>query len=234
MTLPQSEALHLRDQVRRMIAAGSLSFDELFASASDIIVFGSRAAGLNRPDSDLDLLIIADKSGHKRIGKLDLVFVPDEKVGSAAWRRTEIAGHVATFGVSLMNDRPAFDVIHDDYAALRKQARIHRLVSSLVPSWRLLNDELRRKYLIRVRRELQRFRFLRRGLPVPPTATLDLIVNSLGWIELAFEGIEDAAKIPKDEAFRVRELFTGESHRVLEGTRRSRGQRTRTAAKSER
>jgi len=72
-----------------------LSLGELQRSAEQIVVFGSRAAGLARESSDWDLLIIgSDSSLHTPA--LDLVWVTPRELESADWLASELAGHVAS------------------------------------------------------------------------------------------------------------------------------------------
>lgn len=221
MPLLQSKTENLRDQVRLAMSAEGLSFDEITKSASDVVLFGSRAVGVHRPNSDWDLLIISDQSGHKKRGKLDLVFVPRAKVNSPVWRHTELARHIGAFGISLMHNDLRINAIADEYAAVRKQARLQKLVKSLLPCWGVLNEELRHKYLTRVRRELQRYRYLKEGAPVPPTAKLDLIMSSPDWTERVFEGIGDAANISKTDAVRAYRVMADEARRIRQKTERS-------------
>jgi len=230
MPLTQSEVTSLREQVKEMVLAEGLCFDTLARSASEIVVFGSRASGLNRPDSDLDLLIISDRSGHKKMGKLDLIFVPRAKADTPIWRRTEIARHIEAYGVSLLHDDVLIHAIKDDYAALRKQARLHVLIKSLIPIWNRLDDRLRLKYLTRVRRELERYRLLRCGLAVPPTAQIDSALTSSNWFEFAFSGMGDAANITEKEALLAGQLLTNEARRLGHRPRSARGRNPQKAA----
>lgn len=223
MPLAKDEVDGLRNQVGHMLKAEGMSYEDLQVSASDIVVFGSRAVGRHRSDSDLDLLIVADRSGHKRVGNLDLIYLPQARVSSSIWRRTEIARHIAAYGVSLMHDQVCIDPISDDYAAIRKQVRIQRLIRRLLPCWHVLNEGLKLKYLTRVRRELQRYRLLKRGLAVPPTAALDSILDSLNWPDLAFEDLENATGISHTEAESARQILTKEAWRIQRKTMRSSG-----------
>jgi predicted nucleotidyltransferase len=197
-----------------MVAAEGLSFDELFRSASDVVVFGSRATRVHRQDSDLDLLIISERSGHKRKGKLDLVFVPQAKIDSPIWRRTELARHIDAYGLSLIHRDFRLYAIVDEYAAMRKQARLHTLVKSLLLCWHALNDELRQKYFTRLYREVQRYRYLKEGSPVHPTAYLDLIMKSPDSISHVLKNVGVAANLCKDDAVRMRRLIASEARRI--------------------
>jgi predicted nucleotidyltransferase len=225
MPPPKNKLVDLREQADRMLKAEGMSFEDLQLFASDIVVFGSRAVGRHRPDSDLDLLIVGKRSEHKRVGNLDLIYLPQSRIKSILWRRTEIARHIATYGVSLMHDYLCVDSINDDYAAMRKQMRLRRLIRKLLPCWHILDEALKLKYLTRVRRELQRYRLLKRGIAVPPTAELDRILELPNWPDVAFEDLENTTGISQDEAQSARQTLTLEGWTVQRKIRRSGGGR---------
>jgi predicted nucleotidyltransferase len=172
-----------------MMAAEGESLETMIRSSGDIIVFGSRASHVNRKCSDLDILVVGEKRGRKRIGALDLVYIPVIDTSRALWRRTELPRHIERFGVSLMHDSVSIAAIYDDYAALRKRARLKVLLERVILSWGVLDGGFRRKYLIKLRREVQRYRLLEQGLAVPPTVCLDSAMTSFRSIEQALEDL---------------------------------------------
>jgi hypothetical protein len=214
LSLAQSQNDNLRNQVQRLLETEEHSHVQILRSAKDVIVFGSRAAGVHRPDSDLDLLIVSDQSMHKKRGRLDMLFVPPERVSSPQWRRTEIARHIAAFGVSLMHEELCITPIVDEYAARGKQVRLHRLVNSLILYWHVLNDELQMKYRTRLRRELLRYLYLREGMPVPPTSMLESGTVSFDWLGNGWKQIGEAARVSPGDALWAYQIITGESHRT--------------------
>ena len=224
MPLSHSKIAALLDDVRQAMAAEGLSLYDLTKSASNVVLFGSRAVGVNRPNSDFDLLIVSDRSGHKKHGRLDLIFVTQAKLNSPLWRRTEIARHIGAFGVSLMQVNLRVEPIIDDYAAMRKQARLHKLTKSLLLHWGVLNGELKRKYLTRVRREIQRYLYLKAGAAAPPTAILDLVLKSPGWADDLFASIGDAAKLSQLDALRIQKLMKDEARRSGHYSKRNRSE----------
>src|SRR5216684_1984003 len=69
--------------------------------ASEIIVFGSMSCGLQRPDSDLDVLCVGTTPGKVKRGMLDLIVVSPQETDDRVWRQSELAAHVAEYGIWL-------------------------------------------------------------------------------------------------------------------------------------
>ncbi len=150
-----------------------LSLGELQRSAEQIVVFGSRAAGLAREGSDWDLLLIGSGSS-LHTPALDLVWVTPREIESADWLASELAGHVASWGLWLhgASDWTA-NVKCGVAAAERKARRIALRLAALERGWRLLPPAYQCKHRMLVRRDLQRHALLSLGEPVPPSPVLD-------------------------------------------------------------
>src|SRR5687767_14264120 len=84
---------------RRLISVG-LDPTPLFRQASEIIVFGSRAVGVHSRDSDLDVLVVGGVGKLKGKG-LDMIRVAPDHVKTPEWLESELAAHVASYGVWL-------------------------------------------------------------------------------------------------------------------------------------
>jgi predicted nucleotidyltransferase len=188
-----SEPSSLRNQVSRLLNSEGLSLDELTRSSLDLVVFGSRASGLQHHGSDLDMLIVGNARGHKRVGNLDLILVPEGELSTSLRRRTELFRHIEDYGVSLMHDRMLVTSIRDDHAAERKLARLRALIDRALPSWEIFTEAMKLKYLVKFRREAQRYRLLERGSAVPPTAQLDSSVTTFVAIDSTFEDLVSIA-----------------------------------------
>ena len=147
--------------------------NEILATAEDILIFGSQAAGLARPSSDCDVLVIGETRLRIKSKALDLLVIPREELNNGMWRRTELFQHIAAFGVSLRTGVPLLKVIVDGYAAEHKAERLVNFVRRLSPIWNSLDPSFRRKYLTKLRRETQRYQILKEGYAVPPTPVLD-------------------------------------------------------------
>lgn len=67
--------------------------------ASEVIVFGSIAVGLDRPDSDIDVMCIGGALSKLKTNLLDLIVFPQTAVTSPAWLQSELTSHVKRYGV---------------------------------------------------------------------------------------------------------------------------------------
>jgi hypothetical protein len=146
-------------------------WETLQRASQEIIVFGSTAVGLDRPSSDIDILCVGTGVSSKS-PRLDLVFRKPEEVDSIRWRQSELAGHVASYGIWLKGSASWSSDVGGE-AIQRKRRRIFRLIASASRHWRDLSPVFRARHLTTIRRELQRLSFLSRGLSVPPTPILE-------------------------------------------------------------
>lgn len=219
MPLSEVDLRSFRQRIQQLAKGEDFSLDDLLASATEVIVFGSRAAGLERIHSDLDLLAIGTSKLRKRRGLIDLICVPEADANSLAWRHSEIFRHVAAYGISLIHERMLIEAVVDEHAADRKRRRLETLLEKLLGSWNTLNDGYKAKYLTKLRREFQRYKLLESGLAVPPTACLDSQIQSPEALrsiieellpELSFRDsatLERAKRLLLDETYRLRALL---------------------------
>lgn len=183
-----------QEDLERALAVRSLSLNRLCERAEAVFIFGSRAAGCWRPNSDWDLLCIGPDRTHRDHG-LDVVWVSSDRVANTSWLTSELAGHVAHWGILVAGRAPWRDWIRDAQgrqqskeAASRKQRLIQGQARGLLRISNYLTDTLLHAEFDSLRRELQRYANLRIGQPVPPTAHLDtqwaLDAGREGWLEL--------------------------------------------------
>jgi hypothetical protein len=213
MPLSKADITTLREEVHKIASSGRFSLEELLRSSADVIVFGSRAAGLERVDSDLDILVVGAPKLRKRIGSMDLICIPEQEAESLSWQHSEIFRHIAAYGTSLAHDNVAIRSVIDEHAASRKRHRLDSLVNKLSGSWESLDDRYRLKYFIKLRREFQRYKLLSDGQPVPPTAVLDAEVESFHATELILEQLFDVWG-KNDEKDAVRRMFLRDAYRL--------------------
>lgn len=140
-----------------------------------LALFGSRAAGVGRSDSDWDLFCVSQDNRFKA-PDLDLVLRTPAQTEAPLWLGSELAHHIAAFGVWL-TARPTWldAILFSDRAADAKHEAIVETVRSVRGRWDRLLPTQRAKYLERVRRDLQRLHILAMRQPVPPTAFLDRV-----------------------------------------------------------
>lgn len=214
MLISRSELDNLREQVRRIAKAENFPLNELLASSVDVIVFGSRASGLQRVDSDLDLLAVGPMNVHKKKGRIDVICVSEPEAQSLVWQHSEIFRHVQAYGISLLHNSPLISSVVDGHAANRKRHRLETLFLKLMGSWEALNDDYKVKYFIKLRREFQRYRLLAQGLPVPPTAILDAEVESQEAREDILDQLIDFCGRNPDESETARGLLNRDAQRL--------------------
>src|SRR4051794_30124224 len=70
-------------------------------TAEQIIIFGSYACGSQDEKSDLDVLIVGPRAVRIKSRKIDLVGLDFEEFQSGRWIRSELAHHVARYGIWL-------------------------------------------------------------------------------------------------------------------------------------
>jgi predicted nucleotidyltransferase len=146
---------------------------ELTRNCQQIVLFGSRAAGVSREGSDFDLLCIG--SGSSRLGQsLDLVFLAPEDLYGSRWLGSELAGHVARYGQWLAGEPDWVHRVHPSRSAIdRKAEKLCRRLRAVEASFPLLDASYLDKHFTLIRRDLQRYETLLQGEPVPPTPLLD-------------------------------------------------------------
>ncbi len=165
----------LTEFVRAAIEKAGLRLDEVADKAREIIVFGSRAAGVHSPHSDLDLLFVSPDPGRRlKSSGLDIVWLRPEAVDSPNWHGSELAGHVAAYGRWLSGpDAWKAEVFTSPTAIQKKQRQLADRIQALEASWRSLAPAYRRRLFTLIRRDLQRLELLRQARPVSPTPLLD-------------------------------------------------------------
>jgi hypothetical protein len=155
------------------LASIDVSWERLLETSQEIVLFGSRAAGLAHERSDWDILCV----GHgctRRTPRIDLIWVTPEERCSRTWLTGELAGHVARWGKWLAGEPTWTDSANPGpEACLEKRRRITRRVMVWEQSWSLCSARLRARYALALRRDLQRHEKLLRGQAVPPGALLD-------------------------------------------------------------
>jgi predicted nucleotidyltransferase len=177
--------LILRIVQTRFRRAG-LDWAHLQESAREVVVFGSHAAGVNRKGSDMDVLVVEDAAQMKNArlevrsraqmkrGGLDLVRMSAAEIESAEWLGSELASHIAVYGLWLIGPDEWRDRVQiSTNAGDKKERHLLSLARSVDAHWWRLHPCFHQKYRSTIRRELQRLLLLRNAIPIPPTRILD-------------------------------------------------------------
>lgn len=143
-------------------------------SCIGLVVFGSYASGLETTTSDIDVFGIGDAKTHFKTPLIEIMILPEYDLYSDTWLESELANHIAAYGVPLGPRPEWFDSVRiGPEAARRKHRRICAYVRSLEKHWQELSPSMRSRYQLKLRRELQRLQLLTAERPIPPTPTLD-------------------------------------------------------------
>src|SRR5262249_20177072 len=153
----------------RLNEAG-LSMDRVKHEATEMVLFGSRAAGCARADSDWDLLLVAPKRLElRRCRQLDIIWIPTELRRSDAWNARELASHVAAFGEWLHGDASWTANVRPELAAPAKAAILRKSVENVKAWWNVLTPLRLERHLRMLRLDAQRWILLRAGNSMVPT-----------------------------------------------------------------
>jgi hypothetical protein len=161
------------DPLGRVLVGLGLTLAGLQRSAEQVVLFGSRAAGLGRDRSDWDLLVVGEgESRHTET--IDLVWVSPRDLASQRWLQSELGGHVARWG-RWIHGAPDWvtEAGSGEVAREHKARRLASRLAALEQAWHLLAPAYQHKHHTLVRRDLQRHAILARGEAVPPSPLLD-------------------------------------------------------------
>jgi hypothetical protein len=160
-------------RIANAMSAVGIVYHDLRSRSEEVVLFGSRAAGVETASSDWDVLCVGSSVSHMTSG-LDLVCLRRSDLDSLRWLGSELAGHVARYGVWLKG-APAWrdSVFVSDRSVDRKASLVRTRIAELKRHWSHFSQCYRLKYLTRIRRDLQRLDILLDRRTVPPTRLLD-------------------------------------------------------------
>lgn len=162
----------LLSDIERAFVHERLDFRRRFGRAHEVILFGSRARGLHRLDSDFDMLFVGNGK-RIRTSRLDVLYLPRATIESKAWHGSELAMHIAHYGVWLKGISHWKRHVYVSKSAIeRKAGRVMRTFAAIDKSWQFLLHSFKEKHLTRLCAELVRLECLLQGNAVPPTAML--------------------------------------------------------------
>lgn len=168
-------------------ALASKGYDLLaLCSAHPFAVFGSRAAGCHRLNSDWDVVALTAPQLADRGGPVD--YLQEDPPNDPQWYSRDLAFHLAGYAVWL-NGGPNWDpaLLDWDRAAARKAKKIREIAP--VVGRGLLAPKMEVKWVDHLRAELGRLIQLRQRVPISPTALLPSVT------------VEDFRKLGVDDDF---------------------------------
>jgi len=221
MILSASNA-NVGDLVQSSPRADSYVFEQLLDNAVELVLFGSRAAGVHSAKSDWDLFVVVTEKP-QTADRLDVVWRTLDEIDESKWLGSELASHIAKYGVSIRGRIDWATAVRLDEAAInKKHRRLSNRVEGLWNYWDRLHPEFRQKYMKTIRREIQRLQLLTEDIAIPPTPMLDR-----SWIEdsatvdkwsIFVKTLELGSTLTRERLLRVADLITAGSLAVDQTT----------------
>ncbi|WNM58754.1 nucleotidyltransferase domain-containing protein [Candidatus Nitrospira allomarina] len=172
--MPASETIvGLKHRAIEALEKADFSWADLSEVSEEIILYGSRAAGVERESSDWDFLCVGSgKNCRKK--KIEIKWVSHEYVLSEKWLGSELAGHIAKYGIWLKGNGTWVSMVFVSADALkRKEIAICGYLAGMKIAWYFWGDDYKNVKVRKLRRHIQRFDCLFNNRAVPPNFTLD-------------------------------------------------------------
>src|SRR5260370_38316737 len=88
--------------LRTRLTLANVNSDALFSEALEVVVFGSRAVGVNRDTSDLDVLCFTNQKRRIRTRQLDCICYPHAGREGPNWGGFELPSPIDRYGVGIV------------------------------------------------------------------------------------------------------------------------------------
>lgn len=139
-------------------------------SSNEIILFGSYACGCEHVGSDVDILFVGNN--RRSFSKyFDFIWVKPERLQSKTWLSSEIAIHIAKYGIWLKGDGEWRDkVFFSDAAITRKKQRIFERLIHIYLQKENLSLNKKKLFVQKVIINSIRLVNLYNKIPNPPTS----------------------------------------------------------------
>jgi len=136
--------------------------------AVEIVVFGSVAVGLDRAESDIDVLCVGRHEGKVKTERLDLIWISQAMAEDPRWLGSELAGHIFQYGIWIRGTPrlARFSTVSEECVEAKRR-RVAAFMRRLPEAWDELDRDFQIKYAIKVRRETQRLMLLELNLRSP-------------------------------------------------------------------
>ena len=186
--------------VRRMRAEG-LNWARLTMNAEQVIVFGSYALSAHSSNSDLDVLCVGEGKTFKS-SKLHIIWIPRSWTQSKQWLGSELATHIAAYGKWIKgNNDWAFRTKPSRATIANKRENIIDRLKAAERHWNNLLPTFQRIQLLKMRRDLQRYKLMQQGQAPVPKTLLDSewrrLNKSDNWVKLLNKNSDVARRMKK-------------------------------------
>lgn len=173
----------------RVAGESSTTWESLIRSlwpCDEVILFGSRAASVEKATSDWDVLCVATSPpcsvSRRQMPRgmargrpaVDVVWLHPEMLWQREWLGSELANHIRQYGIVLHGSGAWRGDAHPSHSALQRKIRSISVRSAVIKEyWSVFSTSYRKRHALLLRRDLQRLALLRKQEVIPPTAMLD-------------------------------------------------------------
>lgn len=172
-TIKKSSKAKLIGLISEAASLDRIDWHDQFRRARQVIAFGSYAVGYETPQSDIDILCIG-RGRSCRSDRLQILWMPQSRLDEHKRRGSELACHVASFGVWLKGPREFPSKIAPSRETIRRRRdQISARCRALLAQWNRLTPAFQQKHIQKIRRDLQRLALLKQGNANIPAPALD-------------------------------------------------------------
>lgn len=162
---------HIR--IIRALEMRHVHWPALTKTSEQIVLFGSWSVAAERRDSDIDLFCVGNGARCKT-RQVDIVYSNPLSLRKRSWLGSELANHIAKYGVWLHGQDDWTAGAFISAQALDFKRRLVRArVRALQRLWLKLGTDYRIKHVIKLRRDVQRLMLMHSRKAVMPTPLLD-------------------------------------------------------------
>ena len=164
----------LVEEIMPVLEGHGISWSDLSSQCREIVLFGSRAVGVENESSDWDLLCVG-LGKNLRNESLELLWVTPEKTNQSDWLGSELASHIASYGVWLIGESKWKRNVYVSAESIEhKLKKLRARLEGYSSSWSHLSHPYRIEKVRTLRRDVQRLLLLRKGAAIPANAVLDM------------------------------------------------------------
>lgn len=144
-------------------------FDRYEKNSIEIVLFGSYAYGCEHFESDIDILFVGNKK-RQNSKYFDFICIKPERLESKTWLSSELAIHIAKYGIWLKGEGLWRNQVFFSQAALtRKKQRIFERLMHIYLQKEKLSLSKRKFFIQKIILNTIRLDNLEKKLPNPPT-----------------------------------------------------------------
>jgi predicted nucleotidyltransferase len=164
------------------------SFDNCEENSTEVVLFGSYAYGCEHVESDVDILFVGNKK-RKASKYFDFIWLKPERISSKTWLSSELAIHIANYGIWLKGDGAwRNQVFFSQAAATRKKQRIFERLTHIYLQKRSLSFAKKKLFIQQIILNTLRLQNLNNKIPNPPTCvTLNELQDHTGFCQEIFK-----------------------------------------------